>query len=98
MAPPGKGTRAPAASEPGPAPELIPVLFPITLGQFLKVARLASSGGEAKNLIALGVVRVNGEAEQRRGRKLARGDVVETGGLAAQVEAMPSDVSEGFRS
>ncbi len=37
------------------------------------------SGGEAKVLIQDGVVRVNGEVETRRGRKLQKGDVVEVG-------------------
>ena len=34
------------------------------------------SGGEAKALLAEGVVTVNGEVETRRGRQLAPGDVV----------------------
>jgi ribosome-associated protein len=55
------------------------------LGQFLKVANLASSGGEAKMMIALGAVSVNGEKEQRRGRKLVPGDVVQVEGTAAEV-------------
>jgi ribosome-associated protein len=48
----------------------------ITLGQALKVANVAGSGGEAKVLIQIGEVRVNGEVETRRGRKLEEGDVV----------------------
>ena len=51
----------------------------ITLGQALKASNLVGSGGEAKVLIQGGVVRVNGEVETRRGRKLQRGDVVEVG-------------------
>ena len=51
----------------------------ITLGQALKAADLAGSGGEAKVLIQAGEVRVNGEVETRRGRKLEDGDVVEIG-------------------
>jgi ribosome-associated protein len=50
-----------------------------TLGQALKASNLAGSGGEAKVLIQDGEVRVNGEVETRRGRKLQRGDVVEVG-------------------
>jgi ribosome-associated protein len=50
-----------------------------TLGQALKASRLVGSGGEAKVLIQGGEVRVNGEVETRRGRKLQRGDVVEVG-------------------
>jgi ribosome-associated protein len=37
------------------------------------------SGGEAKVVIQGGVVRVNGEVETRRGRRLKEGDVVEVG-------------------
>jgi len=50
-----------------------------TLGQALKVASLVGSGGEAKVLIQVGEVLVNGEVETRRGRKLEAGDVVEVG-------------------
>jgi ribosome-associated protein len=49
----------------------------IKLGQFLKLANLIESGGEAKQVLAGGIVRVNGEVETRRGRKLQKGDVVE---------------------
>ena len=48
----------------------------IRLGQLLKAAGLVESGGEAKALLAEGVVTVNGEVETRRGRQLAPGDVV----------------------
>ena len=51
----------------------------ITLGQALKASNLVGSGGEAKVLIQGGEVRVNGEVETRRGRKLEEGDVVEVG-------------------
>lgn len=51
--------------------------YPIRLDQFLKVARLVGSGGEAKMLIADGLVKVNGEVELRRGRKLYQGDRVQ---------------------
>jgi len=48
----------------------------IALDALLKATGLASSGGGAKVLIAGGAVRVNGEAETRRGRKLRAGDQV----------------------
>ena len=57
----------------------------IRLGQLLKLAGLADSGGEAKALLATGEVRVNGEPESRRGRQLTQGDVVEAGGEAVRV-------------
>jgi ribosome-associated protein len=50
-----------------------------TLGQALKASNLVGSGGEAKVLVQGGEVRVNGEVETRRGRKLRAGDVVEVG-------------------
>lgn len=52
----------------------------IKLDQFLKLAHIVQSGGEAKHVIKLGFVMVNGEVEKRRGRKLRDGDVVEIEG------------------
>ncbi len=46
------------------------------LDQFLKWNNLVSSGGEAKNIINSGAVKVNGYVEKRRGRKLVKGDKV----------------------
>ena len=46
------------------------------LDQFLKWQNLVSSGGEAKIFIKSGSVKVNGEIETRRGRKLKKGDKV----------------------
>jgi ribosome-associated protein len=57
----------------------------IRLGQFLKLADLIDTGGEAKVLIASGDVTVNGEVDVRRGRQLVPGDVVEVLGRAARV-------------
>jgi ribosome-associated protein len=51
----------------------------IRLGQLLKLAGVAGSGGEARELLLAGGVTVNGEAEQRRGRQLHRGDVIAVG-------------------
>ncbi len=48
----------------------------ITLQQFLKFAGIASTGGEAKIMILENSITVNGEKENRRGRKLYPGDVV----------------------
>lgn len=48
----------------------------IRLGQFLKLASVIGSGAKAKDLLAEGLVAVNGEPEARRGRQLHRGDVV----------------------
>lgn len=57
----------------------------ITLDAFLKWAGAADTGGHAKTLIASGVVRVNGEQELRRGRKLRAGDAVEVPGAGSWV-------------
>ena len=46
------------------------------LDQFLKWNNMVSSGGEAKTVIQSGQVKVNGEIEIRRGRKLNKGDKV----------------------
>lgn len=48
----------------------------IRLGQALKKVGLAGSGVDAKMMILDGEVTVNGEVEQRRGRKLYQGDVI----------------------
>jgi ribosome-associated protein len=48
----------------------------IRLGQFLKLAGLAESGTHARDLVADGEIKVNGEVETRRGRQLVRGDRV----------------------
>ncbi len=46
----------------------------ITLGDALKWAGIASTGGQAKLLIRAGRVSVNGAVERRRGRRLSPGD------------------------
>lgn len=58
----------------------------IKLDSFLKAVNAVSSGGEAKLLINDGQVRVNGELELRRGRKLYPGDRVEMVGKVHKVE------------
>ena len=57
----------------------------IRLGQLLKLAGLADSGAEARELVRDGAARVNGEVETRRGRQLRRGDVVDLAGEAVRV-------------
>jgi len=48
----------------------------ITLGQLLKRLGEIGAGGDARAYLAQAAVRVNGEPESRRGRKLRPGDVV----------------------
>ncbi len=52
----------------------------IRLGQLLKLADLVESGAEVKDVLISGAVRVNGEPEERRGRQLRTGDVVQVEG------------------
>ena len=52
------------------------VIKTMKLDQFLKWKNLVSSGGEAKIFIKSGSVKVNGVIENRRGRKLNKGDKV----------------------
>lgn len=52
----------------------------ITLGQVLKLSRVVSTGGEVKAYLASNMVLVNQTEENRRGRKLYKGDVVELEG------------------
>lgn len=48
----------------------------IKLGQALKLAGVVEDGMEAKYAIQDGLVQVNGEVDQRRGRKVYEGDVI----------------------
>ena len=48
----------------------------IKLGQALKACNLVESGIDAKLAIQNGLVRVNGELEYQRGKKLHDGDLV----------------------
>ena len=58
----------------------------IKLGQALKAANLVSSGVEAKDVILEGMVKVNGEKEYQRGKKLRAGDIVSFNGEEIKIE------------
>ncbi len=58
----------------------------IKLGQALKLAGLVESGVDAKIKIQDGLVKVNGETELRRGRKLYPEDIIEFDGQQIKVE------------
>ncbi len=64
----------------------------IKLDSFLKGVNAVCSGGEAKILIAASAVKVNGEIELRRGRKLRPGDRVSLSGREYSVKG-ENDVS-----
>lgn len=53
----------------------------ITLGQLLKMTDAISSGGMAKWFLSEHEVYINGEVDQRRGRKLRNNDVVNIPGV-----------------
>ncbi len=58
----------------------------IKLGQAIKAAGFVESGVEAKDVIVEGRVKVNGEVETRRGRKLYDGDTVNFEGQEIQIK------------
>lgn len=75
---PTPNSRRPTKGAPRRGPNLAGVTDEtIGLGQYLKLVAHTGTGGEAKILIQQGHVRVNGEVEIRRGRKLVPGDRVE---------------------
>lgn len=66
-----------------------------TLGQLLKLTGAAATGGEAKALIAQGLVSVNHVVEKRRGRKLSEGDTVVVQGVEFEVSVRESEDRSG---
>ncbi len=58
----------------------------IKLDQFLKYSGIALSGGEAKEMIADGIIMVNGEICQMRGKKLYPEDVVKITAADGEIE------------
>ncbi|WP_407709314.1 RNA-binding S4 domain-containing protein [Arthrobacter nitrophenolicus] len=59
----------------------------IRLGQLLKLANLVEDGVEATELIKNGLVKVNGEIDDRRGRQLRNGDTVTVNNQTIRVVA-----------
>jgi len=57
----------------------------IKLQSLLKLSGIASTGGEAKVIIQESMVKVNGENETRRGRKVRKGDSVTVGEVSIDV-------------
>ncbi len=57
----------------------------IKLDQILKLIGIAGTGGQAKLMILDGQVKVNGEVETRRGRKLVPSDEVTVAGQTFNV-------------
>ena len=58
----------------------------ITLGQFLKLADIIQSGGEAKSFLAQNEVKIDGISDNRRGRKLRGGEMLEILGQKYEIK------------
>lgn len=58
----------------------------ITLGQLLKITSWADSGGAAKAIINQLNITVNGEKDNRRGRKLYAGDEIKINGKTYTID------------
>jgi ribosome-associated protein len=52
---------------------------PVELCRILKFENMVASGGEAKHVIAEGLVKVNGDVETRKRKKIFSGDIIEFG-------------------
>lgn len=59
---------------------------PLELYKILKIDNLVQSGGEAKFVISEGLVRVNGEVETRKAKKIYDGDVIDFEGDVLKIE------------
>ncbi|MET3809688.1 RNA-binding S4 domain-containing protein [Arthrobacter sp. UYEF3] len=57
----------------------------IRLGQLLKLASLVEDGVEAAELVRNGLVKVNGQIDDRRGRQLHHGDTVTVNGRTVRI-------------
>ena len=58
---------------------------PVELYKILKFENIASSGGEAKFMIADGLVKVNRNIETRKRKKIYPGDTIQTGDLVLEI-------------
>lgn len=57
----------------------------IKLGQAVKLAGMVGSGVDAKFVIQDGLVKVNGQVETQRGKKLHEGDIITYNGESIQI-------------
>jgi ribosome-associated protein len=60
---------------------------PVELYKILKFENIASSGGEAKFMIVDGFVKVNGNIETRKRKKIYPGDTVQTSSLVLEIQS-----------
>ncbi|MCX7773284.1 MAG: S4 domain-containing protein YaaA [Clostridia bacterium] len=63
----------------------------IKLDQFMKLANIVSSGGEARFFIEDNSILVNGEDEKRRGKKLRHGDSIQVNGIDYAIKQAGAD-------
>ena len=70
----------------------------IKLGQFLKLVNLVESGGHAKEVIADGLIYVNGEPASSRGQSLIDGDVVSVPSTGDSVTIVADGATEQWRN
>ncbi|VFR20550.1 FIG002958: hypothetical protein [plant metagenome] len=66
----------------------------IEVNQLLKLAGLCTSGGEGKQWVAEGRVRVGGEIESRKTAKIRAGQIVDCDGTRIVVRAAPAEDAE----
>lgn len=67
---------------------------PVELYKILKFEGLASSGAEAKQFIAEGMVSVNSEVEKRKRRKMHAGDILQIFDQELMLELSSSSLSD----
>ena len=66
----------------------------IRLDQFLQLAGIADTGGQAKLLIQSGEVQLNGVVETRRRKKVVAGDEIEVAGEIFVIESFDDETTE----
>ena len=71
--------------------EIVLTRQPVELFKILKFEGMASTGGEAKLLIADGQVKVNGAKELRKRKQIVADDVIEFGGESFVIHLQPGD-------
>ena len=64
---------------------------PVELYKVLKFEGLVGSGGEARRVIAEGMVLLNGETETRKRKKVSAGDIIEFAGQQLVLQLVKSD-------
>jgi ribosome-associated protein len=68
---------------------------PVELYKILKFEGMVASGGEAKRVIADGMVLVNGVVETRKRKKIVSGDIIEFGEETIRVQFGKTDINTG---